>query len=161
MASPTIQLGSSNSAAVKEAQYLLVNLFYLPANTAPGVFGPIMMGAVQAFQKMNGLQVDGVIGPNTWAALRSPGAVAANGTPKAPGVAAGGMNYTTAVRVAADAVGPGPSATWEFEPMEITGRMPSKVGAWWTGLSPIAKAASVSLALGVGIMVFGGGKGRR
>ena len=34
-----------------------------------GVFGPKTDGAVREFQKFNGLQVDGQVGPHTWKAL--------------------------------------------------------------------------------------------
>ena len=34
-----------------------------------GYFGPVTESAVKAFQRANGLYVDGVIGPYTWAAL--------------------------------------------------------------------------------------------
>jgi peptidoglycan hydrolase-like protein with peptidoglycan-binding domain len=35
-----------------------------------GNFGPATKAAVQAFQKKKGLKVDGIVGPNTWAALK-------------------------------------------------------------------------------------------
>lgn len=34
-----------------------------------GIFGPITEEAVKAFQKENGLAVDGIVGPKTWAKL--------------------------------------------------------------------------------------------
>lgn len=34
-----------------------------------GDFGPVTEGAVMAFQEANGLEVDGIVGPKTWAAL--------------------------------------------------------------------------------------------
>lgn len=37
--------------------------------TQDGDFGPVTNGAVRAFQRKNGLTVDGVVGPKTWAAL--------------------------------------------------------------------------------------------
>lgn len=36
---------------------------------ADGDFGPATYGAVYAFQRRNGLEADGIIGPQTWAAL--------------------------------------------------------------------------------------------
>ncbi|MDF2256370.1 peptidoglycan-binding domain-containing protein [Streptantibioticus ferralitis] len=35
-----------------------------------GIYGPNTKGAVLAFQRRNGLAVDGVVGPNTWRKLR-------------------------------------------------------------------------------------------
>jgi len=37
--------------------------------SADGVFGPITLGVVKAFQKANNLGVDGLIGPKTWPAM--------------------------------------------------------------------------------------------
>ena len=34
-----------------------------------GIFGPITLSAVKAFQKKHGLVVDGIVGPKTWAEL--------------------------------------------------------------------------------------------
>jgi peptidoglycan hydrolase-like protein with peptidoglycan-binding domain len=36
---------------------------------ADGKFGPGTRKAVEAFQKAHGLKKDGIVGPNTWAAL--------------------------------------------------------------------------------------------
>ena len=38
--------------------------------TADGVFGPITMRAVEAFQRQHRLAVDGIVGARTWAALK-------------------------------------------------------------------------------------------
>lgn len=153
MADPTLRLGSSGPA-VSEAQYYLINLMYLPSNTLAGYFGPVMMGAVQAFQKKNGLSADGVIGPNTWSLLRSPAAVSASGVPTqnvsfTPTVVTGAPLKTGA---------PAVNAAWEFEAVDVVGKMPSR--GFWSGLSPVGKAVTVSLGLGALLLAFGDGKGR-
>jgi peptidoglycan hydrolase-like protein with peptidoglycan-binding domain len=55
---------------VRDAQQKLAAL-KLYAGKIDGQFGPKMFAAVEAFQKAKMLQVDGVIGDNTWAALDS------------------------------------------------------------------------------------------
>lgn len=57
----------STGGAVKIAQGLL-NAKGYPL-VADGIFGPLTDGAVRRFQSNNGLQVDGVVGPQTWGAL--------------------------------------------------------------------------------------------
>lgn len=51
------------------AQSILIHLGYLGAGEDDEIFGAITEAAVKAFQKAMGLLVDGVIGPETWAAL--------------------------------------------------------------------------------------------
>jgi peptidoglycan hydrolase-like protein with peptidoglycan-binding domain len=41
----------------------------LPALAADGIFGPKTLTRVKEFQKKNGLQVDGIVGPITWGKL--------------------------------------------------------------------------------------------
>ena len=50
---------------VKALQTRLVELGYLRANEVDGDFGKITLGAVLAFQLENGLDVDGMVGPQT------------------------------------------------------------------------------------------------
>ena len=65
----TIRKGSKNDD-VKWAQNLLLALGYeLPKYGADGSFGNETDAAVRAFQRDEGLDVDGVIGAKTWAAL--------------------------------------------------------------------------------------------
>lgn len=66
---PTIRKGSSGQY-VKEAQEILIRKGYsLAPYGADGKFGNKTLAAVKAFQKDNGLAVDGIVGKNTWKAL--------------------------------------------------------------------------------------------
>lgn len=66
---PTIRKGSSGQY-VKEAQEILIRKGYsLAPYGADGKFGNKTLTAVKAFQKDNGLAVDGIVGKNTWKAL--------------------------------------------------------------------------------------------
>lgn len=64
----TLRLGSSG-AIVSQMQTRLYNHGYLRAGEIDGSFGRITLGALLAFQFQNGLDVDGVCGPKTWAKL--------------------------------------------------------------------------------------------
>lgn len=59
----------SSGGAVKIAQAALNGKGY--ALVADGVFGPRTDSAVRSFQRDRGLQVDGIVGPQTWNALLS------------------------------------------------------------------------------------------
>ena len=66
---PTLKQGDE-SEVVRAAQFLLngrgCSVGYWGAD---GEFGPHTCAAVKAFQRRNALEVDGIIGPETWAAL--------------------------------------------------------------------------------------------
>lgn len=65
----TIRKGDKGPV-VKYAQQLLMKAGYdLPKYKADGQYGAETVSAVKAFQKANGLQQDGIIGPKTWAKL--------------------------------------------------------------------------------------------
>ncbi len=66
-ANRTIRRGSRLSS-VRYAQLKLLSKLY-PVGDIDGVFGTITQNAVKEFQNENGLQVDGIIGPNTWQKL--------------------------------------------------------------------------------------------
>jgi peptidoglycan hydrolase-like protein with peptidoglycan-binding domain len=63
---PQLARGSSNPA-VKELQKALIEAGY--GIKADGVFGAKTEEAVREFQSDNDLDVDGIVGPDTWAAL--------------------------------------------------------------------------------------------
>ena len=66
---PTLRKGASGSS-VKELQNLLIEKGYsCGAKGTDGKFGDSTLAAVKAFQKANGLKVDGVVGSATWSAL--------------------------------------------------------------------------------------------
>jgi hypothetical protein len=67
---PVLRLGS-RGAAVTQLQRRLVALRY-DAGPVDGVFGSQTFHGVVAFQKVNGLARDGIVGPRTWAALAHP-----------------------------------------------------------------------------------------
>jgi hypothetical protein len=69
-AQPTLKYGSSGPAVVT-LQQRLVALHY-DVGPVDGSFGYSTMHAVVAFQKVNGLSRDGVVGPATWYALAHP-----------------------------------------------------------------------------------------
>jgi len=64
MAEPTLQKGSKGQA-VKDLQGALKALELL-TGAVDGVFGKRTEDAVRAFQKLRGIEVDGIVGPITW-----------------------------------------------------------------------------------------------
>jgi N-acetylmuramoyl-L-alanine amidase len=68
---PMLRLGSRGSAVTRLQQRLAV-LHYFDVSTADGIFEQNTYHAVIAFQKVQGLTRDGVVGPATWARLAKP-----------------------------------------------------------------------------------------
>jgi peptidoglycan hydrolase-like protein with peptidoglycan-binding domain len=69
---PTISEGATGPT-VSWAQYLLVRRT-LSYTQIDGIFGPVTRMAVEQFQGDSNLDVDGIVGPATWAALGGDGA---------------------------------------------------------------------------------------
>ena len=66
---PTIELGSKGSDVKKAQQLLIAKGYSCGAAGADGDFGAGTYNAVKKFQADNGLEADGIVGANTWAAL--------------------------------------------------------------------------------------------
>lgn len=82
MTKPMLEVGSSG-ANVKTLQTLLNQLGF-NCGAVDGLFGTGTKNAVIAFQKAHGLTQDGIVGPQTWAALESasqPATAPAKSTP--------------------------------------------------------------------------------
>ena len=65
---PLLRRGSRGDK-VKYLQYKLLSKFYNPGEI-DGIFGARVEKAVRDFQRANGLGVDGIVGPKTWAKLK-------------------------------------------------------------------------------------------
>lgn len=89
-ASPVLRQGAKG-AAVVELQSLLNRAGASPALVVDGDFGARTSGAVLAFQRGRGLTADGIVGPQTWAALRG-----VQAAPAAPAPATGGLPWLAA-----------------------------------------------------------------
>ncbi|HEY8103243.1 MAG TPA: N-acetylmuramoyl-L-alanine amidase [Gaiellaceae bacterium] len=70
-ADPVLRIGSEGWQ-VTRLQRLLLQQGLLPEQAlVDGDFGEITEAAVKAFQELNGLEVDGIVGPMTWGALQT------------------------------------------------------------------------------------------
>jgi peptidoglycan hydrolase-like protein with peptidoglycan-binding domain len=67
---PVLRQGD-RSDDVKTLATLLNKAGWKPALKVTGYFGPVTAQAVKWFQTQRHLEVDGIVGKNTWAALRS------------------------------------------------------------------------------------------
>lgn len=65
----TLHLGSKGTEVREMQNKLILHGFSLPRYGADADFGAETEAAVRNFQRANGLEVDGICGPKTWAAL--------------------------------------------------------------------------------------------
>jgi peptidoglycan hydrolase-like protein with peptidoglycan-binding domain len=67
----TISLGSTGEDVRRLQRVLARHLLWNPFGPITGTFDSSLETAVKSFQQANGLAVDGIVGPQTWAALPS------------------------------------------------------------------------------------------
>jgi len=67
----TISLGSTGEDVKRLQRVLARHLMWNPFGAITGTFDSGLETAVKSFQQSNGLTVDGIVGPQTWAALPS------------------------------------------------------------------------------------------
>lgn len=68
---PTLKKGNKGAQVTKMQKLLMKKGYKLPKFGADGDFGNETLTAVKQFQKDNGLTVDGIVGPKTWAKLEA------------------------------------------------------------------------------------------
>lgn len=68
---PTLKKGSKGAQVTKMQKLLMKKGYKLPKYGADGDFGNETLTAVKQFQKDNGLTIDGIVGPKTWAKLKA------------------------------------------------------------------------------------------
>jgi peptidoglycan hydrolase-like protein with peptidoglycan-binding domain len=90
---PTVREGS-RGPAVRDLQNLLRTKGFNPG-PADGIFGPKTKAAVLAFQRAQGITVDGIVGPQTWGKLKGAGGPAPTPGP-GPAPSPGGQGTAAA-----------------------------------------------------------------
>jgi N-acetyl-anhydromuramyl-L-alanine amidase AmpD len=76
-APPTVRRGSTGWHVARLQRLLRLHRLLPEGALVDGDFGPVTEAAVRDFQELHGLEVDGVVGPLTWAALLASEPVAA------------------------------------------------------------------------------------
>lgn len=71
MAYSTIRNGSSGSDVKTWQEYLISQGYDVGSTGADGKFGAKTLAATKAYQKANGLTVDGIVGKNTWGSMNT------------------------------------------------------------------------------------------
>jgi N-acetylmuramoyl-L-alanine amidase len=68
-ASPVVLRLGNEGEAVRDLQQRLASVGQVPTGDDAGRFGPATEAALRSFQEARGIRVDGICGPETWAAL--------------------------------------------------------------------------------------------
>ena len=71
----SLQSPAMTGEDIMEVQKRLIELGYVEVGVADGVFGAMTEEAIKRFQEVNGLEVDGLVGPMTWGLLFSEDAI--------------------------------------------------------------------------------------
>lgn len=66
----TVRNGDTGTTVIRVQQRLFNLHFIMDTRQCDGQFGPVTEAAVRAFQKVAGVAQDGIVGPQTWLALR-------------------------------------------------------------------------------------------
>jgi peptidoglycan hydrolase-like protein with peptidoglycan-binding domain len=123
---PELRRGDEGVWVSELQQELTRHGFPVPAD---GEFGPVTDTAVRAFQDANGLTVDGVVGPRTWAALVAPATTSPStpATTTGPGPTVGTTPPSTAELLVGEWV-------WLDQQRELSRHLylhPSRIGCSW------------------------------
>jgi peptidoglycan hydrolase-like protein with peptidoglycan-binding domain len=149
---PTLRQWASGDW-VTYAQQLLTNAGYPPQDhQIDGLFGPLTKEAVRDFQGAHGLDVDGVIGPLTWAALEGGGGGGGTGQLEfdtAPAINGGGLEWT--VRNAGSGVVPAGEPAGSYEMYDANG---TTIPGSWVQLASDLDPGDTSGTLGVNLLTY-------
>jgi peptidoglycan hydrolase-like protein with peptidoglycan-binding domain len=128
---PTVRQGASGEG-VRKLQEKLKELGFDPQG-ADGQFGPNTLAAIKALQASRGLEVDGIVGPDTWKAL---GIQVSASEVNAPSVGAPGHNSDEVVQTP-----DGPMVTRDGKQMR------AELAPHWDKMAAAAAQAGIRLSL--------------
>jgi hypothetical protein len=128
---PTIQLGY-DGMATQELRAALAHHGFHPTYSVltPNLFDAWVDAAVRAFQKMAGLSVDGVVGPNTWNALYGRAGIPST-TPQAGAGAAQLLTQPDPGKLPTELAPPGGAQGGSMMPMLLGLGAIGALWLWW------------------------------
>ena len=99
MATPTLKKGSQGQDVVRLQNFLKSQGYNV--GKVDGIFGSQTESAVKAFQKSQGLSVDGIVGSKTWSKIGTPssGKSSSSGAPTIPNIKAYQVDYAKQPKV--------------------------------------------------------------